>query len=590
MQMIFLATAYVNANGKFSANWSVSDVDADGIADVYAVLEAKEIYYRSTTCDASGMTFDFGGDCQNVIPIRISGVMQPPAPPVPEEDIPEESFDGDEYIEYFFNHKFKKTPLIAIVPQPDSYDKVRSAIIPAQEGVMLWTSLLEKRNGGDWDVNFEIISPGKTFSQKPDIIMNVVWYDNNIGCNSIRGVAYLGPGFSQSGDSINTVVCASIFGERVPNVAISNTAAHEFIHAVGLGHAWNKPGDLMCSSEPKRSPGGGSVQTCGLSSGISELNTFFVIREPSDMDLATVERMYNKDGFKNPNLNIQICKNPMICEIPRFTVEDFQGIGTSTENNIPTRQDETRNDVKPEETSETKTRNDVKPEETSETKTRNDVKPEETSETKPPVYEVEKEKPDDVIENVTSLKIKSDKEYYVVGDKVWIEGVALSTTSNVNLKIIDPEGNLVKMIQSDVMKYGNFDATFDIEKQFFPLAGGYDIIAWQSSASEDTDVINIKIGIKGGEKKLGVPAWIKNNADWWAKGAIDDDSFVQGIQFMIKENIISIPNLPESSSETAETVPAWIKNNAGWWADGQIDDNSFVQGIEYLVKVGIIKV
>ena len=37
-----------------------------------------------------------------------------------------------------------------------------------------------------------------------------------------------------------------------------------------------------------------------------------------------------------------------------------------------------------------------------------------------------------------------------------------------------------------------------------------------------------------------------------------------------------------------EKVPDWIKNNAGWWADGQIDDNSFVSGIQYLIKVGII--
>ena len=36
------------------------------------------------------------------------------------------------------------------------------------------------------------------------------------------------------------------------------------------------------------------------------------------------------------------------------------------------------------------------------------------------------------------------------------------------------------------------------------------------------------------------------------------------------------------------SIPAWIKNNAGWWADGQIDDNSFVSGIQYLIKVGII--
>ena len=32
-----------------------------------------------------------------------------------------------------------------------------------------------------------------------------------------------------------------------------------------------------------------------------------------------------------------------------------------------------------------------------------------------------------------------------------------------------------------------------------------------------------------------LPQWLKNNAGWWAKGEIDDDSFVQGIQFLIKE-------------------------------------------------------
>ena len=37
-------------------------------------------------------------------------------------------------------------------------------------------------------------------------------------------------------------------------------------------------------------------------------------------------------------------------------------------------------------------------------------------------------------------------------------------------------------------------------------------------------------------------------------------------------------------------IPSWIKNNAGWWADGSIDDNSFVQGIQYLIKEGIMRI
>ena len=42
------------------------------------------------------------------------------------------------------------------------------------------------------------------------------------------------------------------------------------------------------------------------------------------------------------------------------------------------------------------------------------------------------------------------------------------------------------------------------------------------------------------------------------------------------------------NSNLVVRVPEWIKSNAGWWANGDIDDNTFVQGIEYLVKNGII--
>jgi len=87
-----------------------------------------------------------------------------------------------------------------------------------------------------------------------------------------------------------------------------------------------------------------------------------------------------------------------------------------------------------------------------------------------------------------------------------------------------------------------------------------------------------------------IPAWIKNNAGWWADGQIDDSSFLQGIQYLIKEGIMVIPPTETSGSSGSEGVPAWIKNNAGWWADGQIDDNSFISGIQYLIKSGIIVV
>jgi len=85
-----------------------------------------------------------------------------------------------------------------------------------------------------------------------------------------------------------------------------------------------------------------------------------------------------------------------------------------------------------------------------------------------------------------------------------------------------------------------------------------------------------------------IPQWIKNNAGWWAEGSIDDNSFVQGIQYLIQQKIMKIPETKDTSDVENKEIPQWIKNNAGWWADGQITDSDFVGGIEYLVSHKII--
>jgi len=88
-----------------------------------------------------------------------------------------------------------------------------------------------------------------------------------------------------------------------------------------------------------------------------------------------------------------------------------------------------------------------------------------------------------------------------------------------------------------------------------------------------------------------IPDWIRNNAKWWSEGAIADSDFISGIEYLIKENIISIPNLPVQTSEIVnEQAPEWVRNVAAWWADGLISDTEFVSGIKYLVEHGIIKV
>ena len=86
-----------------------------------------------------------------------------------------------------------------------------------------------------------------------------------------------------------------------------------------------------------------------------------------------------------------------------------------------------------------------------------------------------------------------------------------------------------------------------------------------------------------------IPKWIKNNAAWWAEGLIDDNSFVSGIEWLVSNNIISIPHTTFSGTSES-TVPNWIKNTSGWWANNLISDSDFVNAIQYLIKVGIMKI
>ena len=91
-----------------------------------------------------------------------------------------------------------------------------------------------------------------------------------------------------------------------------------------------------------------------------------------------------------------------------------------------------------------------------------------------------------------------------------------------------------------------------------------------------------------------IPDWVKNVAGWWANNEISEKEFLAGIEYLINNNIISISFMPcgidaaSDPTSVAKLIPDWVKNNAGWWATDQIEDADFINGIEYLIKKDII--
>ena len=118
------------------------------------------------------------------------------------------------------------------------------------------------------------------------------------------------------------------------------------------------------------------------------------------------------------------------------------------------------------------------------------------------------------------------------------------------------------------------------------------IYADQCSATKQYTFTTGYTSMQSNVGSLLLPEWIKNNAKWWADDSIDDNTFVNGIQYLVKNDIITVEkNTPiENTDDISDGIPEWIKNNAKWWSNGEIDDDTFVNGIQYLVNNGVIKV
>ena len=93
-----------------------------------------------------------------------------------------------------------------------------------------------------------------------------------------------------------------------------------------------------------------------------------------------------------------------------------------------------------------------------------------------------------------------------------------------------------------------------------------------------------------GQEDIQIPSWIKNVAGWWGDDVISEQEFLAGIEYLINNNIILLEYVPCSTttSSTTGSVPDWVKNNAKWWSEDLIGETDFVNGLEYLIKKQVI--
>ena len=200
------------------------------------------------------------------------------------------------------------------------------------------------------------------------------------------------------------------------------------------------------------------------------------------------------------------------------------------------------------------------------------------------------------------LLIESDKESYVIGEVINITGTVEKYHENESIQIIlySPTGRIVSLLKTDVSLEKHFSIFIDTVD--FKKIGVYHVKSSFGRYSEIAEISftinsyeqsnhNQNIGVdvdtfttKSESQKL-IPQWFRNTSKWWSLNQISNSDFVEGIKYLIKQEIINFPKDISLESKESPRELAEIRKNVGWWSQGGLSDIEFLKSIQYLLNV-----
>ena len=87
---------------------------------------------------------------------------------------------------------------------------------------------------------------------------------------------------------------------------------------------------------------------------------------------------------------------------------------------------------------------------------------------------------------------------------------------------------------------------------------------------------------------IQIPSWVKDTAQKWHDGTVDNLAFSKDIQYMITSGLVKVSG-QITPTTTFEYIPSWQKKVAEWWSQGLVSDYDYVNSIQYLLDKKVIK-
>jgi hypothetical protein len=195
--------------------------------------------------------------------------------------------------------------------------------------------------------------------------------------------------------------------------------------------------------------------------------------------------------------------------------------------------------------------------------------------------------PDDSVD----ITVSTDKPTYKDGDLLTIRGTGAHSYTVV-AEIVAPNGETIQELKFIAKTDGDFYTSWIIPRGIED--GTYTIQVSDVIKNAQTTfmigTVTIPPPTSASASKTFIPDWVKQVAEFWIADQIDDSGFVQVIEYLVQEEIITIPYAEALDAEAATGIPIWIKTSAQFWVNGDVSDDEFATALEWLINNGIIQV
>jgi hypothetical protein len=185
---------------------------------------------------------------------------------------------------------------VYILVDPQTKVESQKFLVNAKNAVTGLSQELKNYSGNLIGFDVNVIEQVNVTSPVADIVILLVGdTTGNRGCSNALGFTSLHDGAANTAIPLYAEIFTSCLNQEFSNNSVYTTVKHEFLHTLGLGHAFLLNGDLMCSTESDIN--GDPVSTCDVPPEGD-------LVEPSAGDIKSLLYMYGRDGFGGNNQNI----------------------------------------------------------------------------------------------------------------------------------------------------------------------------------------------------------------------------------------------------------------------------------------------